>query len=169
MKRRLTLGQTLRYGVEAAGFFLLMGIFRMLDLDAASNLGRLDGTQDFFPSAARQNRPRQSQCRLSGKKPLRRAMPSASPCGTIWGRTVAEYPHLKQFSFNGADPRLHLEHIGYLHAALARGKGLLFLSGHMGNWELLPIAGQIWGLDGATVVRRPTTPMWRTGSQGSVA
>ena len=157
MKRRLTLGQTLRYGVEAAGFFLLMGIFRTLSLDAASNLGGWMGRRIF----SRLPPDKIARANLKAAYPEKTAAARDAIRIAMWdnlGRTVAEYPHLKQFSFNGADPRLQIEHIGYLHAALARDKGLLFLSGHMGNWELLPITGQIWGLDGATVVRPPNNP-----------
>jgi KDO2-lipid IV(A) lauroyltransferase len=34
----------------------------------------------------------------------------------------------------------------------------MFLSGHLANWEMMPITGNLLGFDGATVVRPPNNP-----------
>jgi KDO2-lipid IV(A) lauroyltransferase len=39
-----------------------------------------------------------------------------------------------------------------------KGKPLMFLSGHLANWEVMPILAAQVGLQGATVVRPPNNP-----------
>ena len=45
---KLPLGSRVRYRVEAAGFFTLMGLFRILGLDCGSALGGFFGRQIGF-------------------------------------------------------------------------------------------------------------------------
>ena len=45
---RLTMGQKLRYGAEAAVFFAFMALFRVIGLDRASRLGGWIG-RNIFP------------------------------------------------------------------------------------------------------------------------
>jgi KDO2-lipid IV(A) lauroyltransferase len=157
MTVRLTLPQTLRYGAEAAGFFLLMAVFRLLGLDAASNLGGWMGRKVFS--------------RLRPDKIARANLKAAYPEKTdaerdeiriaMWdnlGRTVAEYPHLGKFSPMGPGARIRVITPDGIEAAFAAGKGVMFLSGHLANWELMPISAKLWGLEGATVVRHPNNP-----------
>jgi KDO2-lipid IV(A) lauroyltransferase len=42
--------------------------------------------------------------------------------------------------------------------AFENGRGVMFLSGHLANWEMMPVTGQLLGYDGATVVRHPNNP-----------
>lgn len=39
-----------------------------------------------------------------------------------------------------------LDDAQYLDAAHARGKGVVYLTGHIGNWEMLPLLGGVWGI-----------------------
>lgn len=45
-----------------------------------------------------------------------------------------------------------------LDAALARGKGVLFISGHVGNWELTARGVTARGYDGASIAREASDP-----------
>ncbi len=45
-----------------------------------------------------------------------------------------------------------------LDAALARGKGVVFVSGHVGNWELTARGVTARGYDGATIAREASDP-----------
>ncbi len=72
------------------------------------------------------------------------------------GRMVAEYAHLDKFDLHGPDPRIQVDNVE--EAEKVRGKGVLFLSGHFANWEIMPIAAARFGLDGAMVYRPPNNP-----------
>jgi KDO2-lipid IV(A) lauroyltransferase len=156
-KPNLTFSKTLRYGAEAALFFAFMALFRLIGLDAASALGGFIGRHVFSllppDRTARAN--------------LRFAFPDKTDAErdairiTMWdnlGRVVAEYPHLEKFSVTGHHPRIRVIGLADADAALAAGKGLMFLSGHLANWEMMPIAGRLQGFDGATLVRPPNNP-----------
>ena len=57
----------------------------------------------------------------------------------------------------GPAPRIRGREYRELAEAL-RGKGVLILSGHFANWEIMPIAAPAFGLDGAIVYRPPNNP-----------
>jgi KDO2-lipid IV(A) lauroyltransferase len=152
----LSLVQKLRYGAEAAGFFFLMRIFATLPLDDASRLGGWMGRKIFSrlppDRIARANIkaafPEKSEAELDA---IRMAM---------WdnlGRVVAEYPHLGEFSL-GPGARIHADDRGTAMIAFEAGHGVMFLSAHLANWELMPVTGRLMGYDGATVVRHPNNP-----------
>jgi KDO2-lipid IV(A) lauroyltransferase len=157
MTHRLTTRQRLRYGAEAAGFFLLMGLFRILPVDAASRLGGWLGRAIFSHLPP----DRIARANLKAAFPEKSSAERDGIRIAMWdnlGRTVAEYPHLARFHIDGDDARIHVEGAGHVDAAAARGKGLLVLSGHLANWEILPITGELLGVDGASVVRPPNNP-----------
>jgi KDO2-lipid IV(A) lauroyltransferase len=149
---------TPRYYAEAALFFAFMALFRLLGLERASALGgwigRTVGPLLGADRTARQN--------------LAAAFPEKSPAArdairlAMWdnlGRVVAEYPHLEKFSPHGPDARIGVSfHTGFTPDR-ARGQAAMFLSAHLGNWEMMPILGRQLGYDGATVVRPPNNPM----------
>lgn len=153
----LTVLQKLRYGAEAAIFFLFMALFRVIGLEAASALGGWIGRNVFShlppDRVARANLaaafPEKSE---TERDAIRRAM---------WdnlGRVVAEYPHLGKFSPLGGDPRITASYPPGVTPESFRGQPLMFLSAHLANWEMLPILGEQYGLDGAAVVRPPNNP-----------
>src|SRR5580698_3494927 len=150
----LSLGERLRYGAEAAVFFAFMAVFRVIGLSAASRLGGFIG-RNFFSwlppdRIARANLlrafPEKSE---SERNAIRR---------TMWdnlGRVVGEYPHLDKFSPKGDDPRITYNYPPGVTTESLKGQPLMFLSGHLGNWEMMPILGQQLGFDIAAVVRPP--------------
>lgn len=154
---KLTIGEWIRYIAEAAGFFFLMGIFKILGLDGASALGGFIGREILYRTPIT-NRAR---------KNLRAAYPEKSPAEIetilkeMWdnlGRTVAEYPHLHKISMNGPDPRIEVAHVERSDAAMESGMGVLFISGHFANWEVMPAAAAQRGYDGGTVYRPVNNP-----------
>jgi KDO2-lipid IV(A) lauroyltransferase len=153
----LPFGQKLRYGVEAAAFFVFMALFRVVGLEAASSLGGWLGRNVF--------------CLLPPDRAARRNLLAAFPekndaerdaiRRTMWdnlGRVVAEYPHLEKFSPLGDDPRIVVKFPPGVTAESFRDQAVMFVSGHLANWEMLPIMGEQYGLDGAAVVRPPNNP-----------
>ena len=104
----LTLSQKLRYGAEAALFFAFMGFFRLLGLDAASAVGGFIGRNIFARTGAQRARPRNLAMAFPEKSDAERDA-ILHVCGTISGRTVAEYAHLDKFDVHGADPRIQVK------------------------------------------------------------
>ena len=147
----------LRYGAEAAVFFAFMALFRVIGLRAGSALGGWIGRNIFSwlppDRIARQN--------------LLLAFPEKSDIErdeirmTMWdnlGRVVAEYPHLEKFRATGDDPRITFAFPPGLAVDDLKAKPVLFLSGHLANWEMMPILSEEVGYHGAAVVRPPNNP-----------
>lgn len=153
----LSLAEKLRYGAEAALFFAFMALFRILGVDMASALGGWIGRHVFS------RLPPDKVARAN----LAAAFPEKNPAArdairmAMWdnlGRVVAEYAHLDAFSTTGKDPRIRVIDRAGIASYREGGKGVIFLSGHLANWEIMPIAGNLLGFDGATVVRPPNNP-----------
>jgi KDO2-lipid IV(A) lauroyltransferase len=156
--RKLPLKDVLRYGAEAVPFYLFMGFFRLLGIDAASALGGFIGRQVFYRITPVIDRAREN---LKAAYP---EMPEAAREAVIremcdnLGRTVAEYPHLDKLKLTGANPRLTVSGEEHAFAAAAAGKGLMFISGHFANWEAMPVTATELGFEGALVYRPPNNP-----------
>lgn len=151
----LTPLQKLRYSAEAAIFLAFMAFFRLIGLDAASGVGGFIGRNIFARTRVTQ-RARDNLAQAFPEKPVaeREAI-----IRTMWdnlGRTVAEYAHLDKFDLYGADPRIRVENVAEIEKV--RGQGVLIVSGHFANWEIMPIAASRFGLDGAIVYRPPNNP-----------
>ncbi len=153
----LTFSRKLRYGAEAAAFFLLMGLFRLFSLDTASRLGGWIGRHIFSHLApnriAREN--------LQAAFPEKNQAEIQAILTGMWdnlGRTVAEYPHLGRFDAAGPGTRIAVEGAAHIEDAAHSSNGVMFLSAHLGNWEMLPISAEQIGVGGASVVRHPNNP-----------
>jgi KDO2-lipid IV(A) lauroyltransferase len=152
----LSFGEKLRYGAEAVPFFFFMGLFSLLGLDAASALGGWIG-RTFGPLLPPD---RVARANLQAAFPEKSQAERDAIRMTMWdnlGRVVGEYPHLGKF--RGADnPRLGYTMKTSLTPRSVGPRGLMFLSGHFANWEMMPIIAHQVGYDGATVVRPPNNP-----------
>jgi Kdo2-lipid IVA lauroyltransferase/acyltransferase len=154
----LTIAERLRYIGEAIPFFLFMGFFGLLGIDAASALGGFIGRQVFYRVNPVMDRAREN---------LRAAYPEMQTvemekiiremCDNL-GRTVAEYPHLDKLTLHGPNPRLEIAGKEIADAEIARGKGVMFISGHFANWEAMPVMATQLGYDGGLVYRPPNNP-----------
>lgn len=154
----LPLKDTLRYSAEAAPFFLFMGLFKLLGIDAASALGGFIGRHVFYRIRPVTDRARDN---------LRASYPDMGAaemeaiiremCDNL-GRTVAEYPHLDKLTLTGPNPRLEIAGSEIADAEMARGKGVMFISGHFANWEAMPVTATALGYDGGLVYRPPNNP-----------
>lgn len=145
------------YAVEYALFWSVMALFRALGLKRASDLGGwLARTLGPMIPVTRQ---------------ARRAMALAFPemnvatrethIRAMWdnlGRTFAEYPHLDKIWSVKPGARIEIAGMDHAQAAIAKGKGGLFVSGHAGNWELLARCIGDVGLKGTLVYRPPNNP-----------
>ncbi|MCP5432260.1 MAG: lauroyl acyltransferase [Alphaproteobacteria bacterium] len=144
-------------GLEAAGFFALMGFFRLLGLPAASAvggfLGRLVGPLSGEQALARAN--------LQAAFPEKSRAEIDAILGAMWdnlGRVLAEYPHLDKFRAYEPGGRLEVvgaEHVDREHAT---DPGGLLVSAHLANWEVMPMAASQRGFEGGVIYRAINNP-----------
>ncbi len=153
--------EAIRYGAEAAVFFGLIGLFRLLGLDWGSALGGFMGREILYRT------PLSNRARAN----LRAAYPDMADDAMeatirqMWdnvGRTIAEYAHLDRLSIRGTDPRIRLAGMEHVDTALASGKAIIFFSGHFANWEVMPLAAAQYGVEAAAYrpVNNPLIDRW---------
>ena len=142
--------------VVAGLVWVLFAVFRVLPLDAASNLGSW---------LARRIGPRIGAHRLAERN-MRRALPelsdeqvSAALTG-MWdnlGRVVAEYPHLGDIARD--ESRVEIVGGDVLDQLRDDGIGALFVSAHYGSWEMSPITTARHGFPITVVYRAANNPL----------
>lgn len=98
---------------------------------------------------------------------LRLAMPELGPAARkrivrgVWdnlGRTAGEFPHVGQLSETAAGPGWEVVGAEHIEALAARGGPAMLFTGHIGNWEVLPLATARRGVQFATVYRASDNP-----------
>lgn len=154
--------------LEAFGVALVYAVFALLPANAASALGGWIG---------RTLGPRFGRSRVA-RKNLRLAFPTMSDTeietaiAAMWeniGRGFAEYPHLsalmKDVEVIGAD---------HARAVAEDGKPAIVISGHIGNWEIMPPKLREIGLPIAVVYRAPNNKfvdrlLHRARSEGALS
>ena len=132
------LNRYLFHPLEAAAALVVYSLMRVLSIDMASALGGWLGRTvgPHIPVSAR------------AVKNLSAAFPEKSPAEiativrAMWdnlGRVAAEYPHLGEI--NVYDPEGRVEVSGCEYADLLRddGRGGIFFSGHIANWEIVSL------------------------------
>jgi KDO2-lipid IV(A) lauroyltransferase len=152
--------ETVRTGqrIEAAFAGLAMRLFGALSRPRASAVGgwiaRTIGPRLGITRRARRN--------------LARALPGLDRAAQdrvlaeMWdnlGRVVGEFPHLKTMDAYTPDAAIQATGLEHVDAALARGKPLIFYSGHFGNWEVAALAAALYGLKLAAVYRAANNPL----------
>ncbi|HEY4942984.1 MAG TPA: lysophospholipid acyltransferase family protein [Rhizomicrobium sp.] len=155
----LPLTARLRYGAEAAAFFTGIGLLRLIGLKASSAVGGFVGRQIFYRVRVIMNRARENLlAAFPEKNQAERETIIREMCDNL-GRTVAEYAHLGKFSLTGDNPRLEIANREGGDAAIARGKGVMFFSGHFANWEMMPFTAAQLGFEGGEVYRPQNNPI----------
>lgn len=144
----------LKYLLEACAIYVAFGIFRILPLKPASNLGGW---------LARTLGPKVRVNRVAYRN-LKLTMPEKSQSehqeiiANMWdnlGRTIAEFPHLNRFH---TDDVMEIEGLEHMAAMRARDKACVFVSGHFANWELLPKMSGEYGIPVHLVYRHANNP-----------
>ena len=145
--------------VQAGATWTLYALFALMPLDVASwvggFLGRRIGLRLRVTDTARRN--------------LKRVFPNLSGAEIerivtdMWdnlGRTAGEHPHLASFDPYRANSRVEVVGGEFVDALRDDGiTGLLF-AGHIGNWEIAPLAGIKRGLTAHLVYRRANNPLF---------
>lgn len=144
----------LRYLLEAIPVYAAYGLLRMLPLDTAACVGAWIGREVGYRLPVNQ----------VARTNLARALPEIGESAredilhAMWarlGRTVAEFCHLDDPTLRGRIPLRTPEMLVKLKES---GRPLLFLSGHLGNWELAPLAAAMHGLPVMLIYRRTNNP-----------
>jgi KDO2-lipid IV(A) lauroyltransferase len=146
-----------RYALEAAIFFAVIGFFRLFAIDTASAIGGWCGRVLLNPTHL-SNRAREN---LLAAYPELSAEQREQIIREMWdnlGRNIAEFAHLGKMSIRGEHPRIALTGLQNYDKAAASGKGIIFVSAHFANWEVLPIAAEQHGVGGASVYRPVNNP-----------
>ena len=144
--------------IEAAFAGLAMRLFGTLSRPHASALGgwlaRLIGPRLGITRRARRN--------------IARALPELDRAAQdraileMWdnlGRVVGEFPHLKTMDAYTPGATIEATGLEYVDAAIARGKPLIFYSGHFGNWEVAALSAALYGLKLAAIYRAANNPL----------
>ncbi len=142
----------LKWRIEAVALRLLLALFRLLGPDRASAMGgaiaRFVGPKLGVSKRARSN--------------LDLIFPGIANEQAEWivrgmwenlGRTAAEYAHLDKFDPYREGGRMTVRNRARLETLLAEGQGVIFVGGHLGNWELQTIAATRLGVQVMAVYR----------------
>jgi len=151
--RRHTLVQRLEAGGVAA-FLAAMGV---LPLDLASAAGgaiaRIIGPHLAVTRRAQRN--------LDIALPHLSAAERRRIIREMWdnlGRTTAEYAHLSRLRCFAPGTRVEVVGTQHVDRAVARGRPLIFFSGHLGNWEVASVAVVQYGVELAQIYRAANNP-----------
>jgi len=154
---RLSLPQRLRYWIETAGFFTAIGFFKLFPIDTASSVGGWIGRRLIAPTSF-SNRAFEN---LRAAYPDKSDAEIAAIVRAMWdnlGRVLGEYGHLDEVRWRAANPRIEVVGVENFDAARVDGKGILLISAHFANWEIMPFAAREYGLSGGVVVRPTNNP-----------
>lgn len=149
--------------VEAVLLHVLYAVLKALPLDAASALGGF---------VARTIGPRVGLSRRA-RKNIARVFPDLDPeaierlVREMWdnlGRVAAELPHLPTIKVFDTDqlpgpPRVEVIGLEHIDGAVARGRPIIFVTAHIGNWEIGPLVSIRHGLP-LHVVYRSSNNKW---------
>jgi len=144
--------------LEGFAFATLMRLFGVLKAETASNLaGRFARVVGPFLPVSR-----------TAYRNLALALPDCDRAAHrrivhgMWnslGRTAGEFPHLKHLQRDTpSGPGWELRGEDILRTLAAKGGPMIFFSGHIGNWEILPRAAALYGLPCANFYRAASTP-----------
>src|SRR6185437_8666037 len=104
---QLSFLRRLRYRIEAAAFFAVIGFFRLFGIDRASNIGGWIG-RNLVGLTFLSRRPLRN---LQIAYPEKTESEIAAILNSMWdnlGRVMAEYAHLDEISWNGPNPRIEV-------------------------------------------------------------
>jgi KDO2-lipid IV(A) lauroyltransferase len=147
-----------RHRVEAASAALFFAAMRLLPLDAASAAGGALARHigPWLPLS------RRARANLARTLPELSSAERRRIVAAMWdnlGRVAAEYPHLSRIGVFAGDGRVAVEGLEHLEAALAEGRQVIMLGGHLANWELAPLAAAQYGLPMTHLYRAANNPL----------
>lgn len=161
----------IQYRLEALALRIALAILRLPSLDRTSAVGGWLG---------RTVGPRLGITRRARRR-IARAMPELSETeverivAAMWdnlGRVAFEYAHLDKFHRPEERHRIDVVGVEQLQAHARSGRGGMLLSGHFGNFELLPVAMHLEGFTGGELYRPANNPYvnrWMIGMRSAIS
>lgn len=157
--RRANRPVTAFYAIQYALARALLSAFRLVGVDRASAIagGFMRSVGPFIPSISRRGDANLRLIFPDWDEPRRRATLRG-----VWenlGRMAAEFAHLDKF--DPGDPNGRLEFVGAEHFVETglSGRPVIFVSGHLANWEIMTVALQFTGLKFGLVYRAANNPL----------
>jgi Kdo2-lipid IVA lauroyltransferase/acyltransferase len=140
--------------LEAAIAYLLLGFFRILPPDIASAIGG-KVCRAIGPLTSLSHRvDRNLRIAFPEMSELERKAVAAGMWDNL-GRVLAELPHMRKIRDNGYVEVVGAEHLEHRD----RGKPLLFWTGHLANWEIIPSVAERFGTNIDFIYRAPNNPL----------
>lgn len=140
----------LRDRAEMAALDAALALVRAPSYPAAVNAcGRIG--RRLLPLLPQARRARDNLAHVWPDKPETERAALLAEIGAQHGRLVAEYARLDDLA--GRAPRWRVAGLEHLEAARARGRGVIVVSAHIGNWEALRAAAQAAGAELAMIRR----------------
>ncbi|GBQ92373.1 lysophospholipid acyltransferase family protein [Gluconobacter albidus] len=136
----------------------LLALIRALPAAAASNLGGIVARTIGPPLPVSKIADRNLQLAMPElDAPARRRI--VRDCWENLGRTVGEFPHIARLPHNTpSGAGWSVEGAENLETAKASGRPVIFFSGHIGNWELMPPVVARYGMPFASFYRAASNP-----------
>jgi len=144
--------------LQALGVFIVYGFFRILPLDWASAVGGFIG-RNIGP---------QLQISRRATNNLIRVFPNMTPdqqqhsIYQMWdnlGRNVGEFPHLGRLGIYTENSRIDVVGKKWIEQTIDGENSSIFFTGHIGNWELVPLSMTALGTPIARVFREANNPL----------
>ncbi len=149
--------KTLVQAVEAAAARLLLSVFARLSVDRASALGgrlaRMIGPWLPVSGVARRN--------LGRAYPEKSAAEIEALVLGMWdnlGRVAGEYAHLGEIDVTDPDGRVEVVGVENVERLRDDGRGGIFFSAHLGNWEIAPLGATQNGVALTQIYRAANNP-----------
>jgi KDO2-lipid IV(A) lauroyltransferase len=152
------LAKRLQYRIEAAILFALTRAASLLPMERASALGAWFGRSVLKPLLGKSRR---QHANVGIAFPEADEATRADIVGRMWeniGRIMFEYGFVVRLRGPLGQKHIRVAGIENVRAAAARGKGVLLVTGHFGNWEVGAPALAHAGISAAVVTRPPNNP-----------
>ena len=149
---------SLTHWVQYLGLWAFFALVRLLPLDLASNIGGWLGRK----LGPRLGISRKARANIARALPELSAERQQAILVGMWdnlGRVLFEYPHLAQI-VDLREGRVVYENEDNLHHVLNDpNRGAIFSSGHLSNFEVVPLSAAARGIPLTIIVRRPNNPL----------
>ena len=143
----------IKYFFEFISVISLFSIFKIIGLKNASNLGDLLG-RVFGPLFRSKNITKQNIKIGLGEISEKDETEIINGMWSNIGRTFAEYPFLRNFKLNTANPNhIKINGINYLDEIKKNNEPSIFFSGHFANFELMAMELEKFGIKCAAIYR----------------
>jgi KDO2-lipid IV(A) lauroyltransferase len=144
----------MRYLLETVLLWLTGSVFRMLPMRSGHKLGRMIGRMGFYLASGRRRLTMDNlKMALGGELSDREIMETALGSFEHLGMNVAEFFNLPSLNRENIGSHTFVEGEVNLLEALDYGKGVLVLSSHLGNWDMLSTGLALRGYPAALITK----------------